>query len=167
MRYMNEFDVAQAESRFASHPILGPAVATLRNLVEWTNANSDGWPYWRLPCQAAQKLQVMIERDGTSRYLFGPDRSDVTLAEYRAALTPIKAFRTRQGATFEIVEARQEEEVAGWKIVGGRKTFDTPEDAARSWSAREGWTKESAITGGWSGLAARLLANGDIMEVAR
>lgn len=105
MRYMNEWDIARAEDRYAGHPILGPAVRTLRSLVEWTNSNSDGWAYWPKPCRAAARLMELIERDGTSRYKFDDEREDVTVAEYRAALRPIKAFRTRQGANFEILEA--------------------------------------------------------------
>jgi len=104
MRFMNEWDVQEAEGRYADHPILGPATQTLRNLVDWTNGHSDGWAYWPKPCRAAAKLQEMIERDGTSRYRFDEERLDVTLAEYKAALQPVKAFRTRQGADFEIVE---------------------------------------------------------------
>ncbi len=105
MLYMNEYEVREACYRYAEHPILGPATLTLDNLVQWTNRNSDGWPYWQKPCRAAAKLQEMIERDGTSRYHFNDEREDVTLSEYAAAVRPLKAFRTRQGADFEIVAA--------------------------------------------------------------
>jgi hypothetical protein len=57
----------------------------------------------RKPARAAAKLMELIERDGTNRFYGGP-REDVTVAEYRRALAPVKAFRTRQGADFEIVE---------------------------------------------------------------
>jgi hypothetical protein len=102
MRYMNEWDIAEAVERYADHPILGPATRTLANLAEWTNHNSDGWPYWPKPARAAARLMELIERDGTSRYRFDADRADVSEAEYRAALRPIKAFRTRFAATFTI-----------------------------------------------------------------
>ena len=105
MRFMNEYDIGSAWTRYRDHPILGPATQTLTNLMVWTNQNSDGWPYWAKPTRAAAKLMEMIERDGTSRYVFDDEREDVTVEEYRAALRPIKAFRTRQSATFEIVEA--------------------------------------------------------------
>jgi hypothetical protein len=103
MRFMNEWDIERAESHWAYHPILGPATQTLRNLANWTNRNSDGWAYWPKPGRAAAKLMELIERDGTSAYTYG-EREDVTLAEYAAALRPIKSFRTRHGADFEIVE---------------------------------------------------------------
>ncbi len=109
MRYMNEWDIDRAEARYAGHPILEPAVRTLRSLVDWTNRNSDGWAYWPKPCRAAAKLMEMIERDGTNRYFDDSERADVTVAEYRAALRPIKAFRTRQKADFFIdtLEAKE------------------------------------------------------------
>jgi len=106
MKFMNEWDIAEAVARYRQHPILGPATETLRNLMEWTNNNSDGWPYWPKPCRAAAKLMELIERDGTSRYRFDEDRDDVTIEEYRKALQPIKEFRTKHAnADFEIVEA--------------------------------------------------------------
>jgi len=105
---MNDYDIARAQRTFGEHPVLGPAIETLGNLVVWTNCHSDGWAYWPKPCRAAAKLMEMIERDGTWEFSQGP-RSDVTLAEYKAALRPIKSFRTRHGADFEIVEVDEVE----------------------------------------------------------
>jgi hypothetical protein len=105
---MNCWDVDRAERQYAQHPILGPATQTLHNLMEWTDRNSDGWAYWPKPARAAARLMTLIERDGTSRYMFDSEREDVTEAEYRAALRPIKSFRTRQNADFEIVEELRE-----------------------------------------------------------
>lgn len=93
--WMNESEVDDAAERYALHPVLGPATRTLVNLVRWTNSNSDGWPYWRKPAQAAAKLMELVERDGTAKYRFDTERADATMAAYRAALTPLKAFRTR------------------------------------------------------------------------
>ena len=102
MRFMNEYDIEAKQYVYAGHPILGPAMQTLVNLVDWTNSNSDGWAYWSKPVRAAAKVMELIEQDYSNRY--DRDRADVTLAEYRKALVPIKAFRTRQGASFEVVE---------------------------------------------------------------
>ena len=44
----------------------------------------------------------MIERDGTSKYRFDNEREDVTEAEYRKALVPIKSFSTRAAIAVEI-----------------------------------------------------------------
>ncbi|HEX6685542.1 MAG TPA: hypothetical protein VF062_22395 [Candidatus Limnocylindrales bacterium] len=102
MRFMNDWDIARAYERYTDHPVLGPATRTLANLRDWTDANSDGWAYWPKPIRAAAKLQALITGDGTYAALH--DLSRATPAAYRQALTPIKAFRTRQGADFEIVE---------------------------------------------------------------
>ena len=99
MRFMNTWDIEEAEYRFVSHPILGPATETLKNLERWTNQNSDGWAYWPKPARAAAKLMEIIEAAHPFR-----DGKEPTEAEYKAALRPVKAFRTRQGADFEIVD---------------------------------------------------------------
>lgn len=111
MLFMNECDVQEAAERYAEHPVLGPATRTLVNLVEWTNRNSDGWPYWSKPCRAAERLQRLIEGDdhprGRAGARFDLKREDATVVAYRKALRPIKSFRTRHGADFDIVEAAE------------------------------------------------------------
>ena len=104
MLYMNEYDIEYAARQHGHHPVLGPAIQTLRNLMDWTNQNSDGWAYWPKPVRAAKNLQALIQGDSPTAF-FDDYREDVTVEKYRAALKPIKAFRTRQGANFEIVEA--------------------------------------------------------------
>jgi len=99
--YMNDWDIIEAADRYADHPVLGPATQTLQNLQEWADQVSDGWAYWPKPSRAAAKLQELIHGDGTYASLENTDRA--TPAAYAAALRPIKAFRTRQGASFEIV----------------------------------------------------------------
>jgi hypothetical protein len=103
MLFMNEYDVADAKRRYAEHPVLGPATTTLANLVEWTNANSDGWPYWSKPCRAAKALQRLIQGDPPTSWR-DDERVDATPEKLRLALRPIKSFRTRHGASFDIVE---------------------------------------------------------------
>lgn len=102
--FMNEYEIAAARQVYTDHPVLGPATRTLANLAEWTNQNSDGWPYWSKPCQAARKLQELIQGDGTNRAR--EDLSRATPEAYAAALRPVKSFRTRQNASFEIVTGR-------------------------------------------------------------
>ena len=105
MRFMNEYDIEMAARQHSLHPVLGPAIQTLDNLRYWTNQNSDGWAYWPKPCRAAARLMELIEGDGTSFYRFDDYRQDATVEKLKAALKPIKAFRTRFNANFEIVEA--------------------------------------------------------------
>lgn len=99
MLFMNEYEIENAVMRYSlqdDEPVLGPAALTLRNLMDWTNRNSDGWCYWPKPCRAAKALQSLFPR----RW----DDEPPTVEQYRKALVPIKAFRTRQGADFVIVE---------------------------------------------------------------
>lgn len=104
MLYLNDYDIDRTILQYVDHPVLGPATKTLANLVDWTNSNSDGWAYWEKPVRAAEKLQRLIQGDGI-RWFYGNDaREDATPEAYKAALTPIKAFRTRQGADFTILE---------------------------------------------------------------
>lgn len=104
MRFMNEYEVSDRQTFYRDHPVLGPATRTLTNLVDAANANSDGWCYWPKPARAAAKLMELIERDGGARWNSG-ERDDATVAELRKAYAPIKAFRTRTGIAFDIVEA--------------------------------------------------------------
>lgn len=101
MLFMNEFEVDRAVDQYVvgsdDFPNLSAAVQTLDNLVNWTNCNSDGWPYWSAPCKAAKNLQALIT--GVDRF----DPKDVTAAEVRKALSPVKAFRTKRGADFVVV----------------------------------------------------------------
>jgi hypothetical protein len=100
MLYMNEHEVRSAQARYRDHPILGPATQTLGALVDWTNSNSDGWPYWPKPCRAARALQELI---GTYRtYLDDPERESVALDDLKRAYRPLRAFATRHGSDFPI-----------------------------------------------------------------
>src|SRR4051794_2554949 len=98
MLFMNEWEVQEAENRYRNHAVLGPATRTLRALVDWTNRNSDGWPYWAKPCRAARALQELI--GNTRTYLDDPDRESVTVDELKRAYRPLRSFTTRHGADF-------------------------------------------------------------------
>ncbi len=103
MRFMNEYDIADAFHRFENHPVLGPATMTLMSLRDAANNNSDGWCYWPKPARAANKLMELIEGDGTHLYRMRVGEI-VTAAMVRKAYAPIKAFRTRSGIAFQIFE---------------------------------------------------------------
>lgn len=103
MLYMNAYEIEEARARYASHPVLGPATRTLANLADWTNRNSDGWAYWPKPVRAAERLQRLIQgKVPESRW--DDERADATPEVLAAALRPVKAFRTRHDADFEIVQ---------------------------------------------------------------
>lgn len=99
MSFMNDHDIYWARQRYASTEVLAPATETLVALHDWANENSDGWAYWPKPARSAAKLMELIQG------------GDATPAQYRKALAPIKAFRTRMTAkgmpSFEITEITQ------------------------------------------------------------
>lgn len=104
--WLNEYEIEEMAQRYyqSGSPEMRAATATLENLMHWTNRNSDGWPYWRKPAQAARKLCEMVyHHDMRLRFGRG-EHAYATPETLKAALKPIKAFRTRQGADFEVVE---------------------------------------------------------------
>lgn len=99
---MNEWDVEDLERRFYvdETPHLREAARVLARLVDWTNRNSDGWCYWPKPSRAAKSLMTLLE--AADRY----DPVDVTATQLTKALSPVKAFLTRQGVAHEEVLGR-------------------------------------------------------------
>ena len=93
MRYMNAFDIERAARVHAHQPNRAHLIHSVASLMEWANANSDGWAYWPKPARAAARAMELITGDGTSA---ADSRPDVTDAELTAALRPVKAFLTRQ-----------------------------------------------------------------------
>lgn len=106
MMFLNTWEIDDAKDRWHSHPVLGPATATLANLRDAADANSDGWAYWPKPARAGKKLMELIQGDGTHEAQFG-EREDATEARLRAAYTPIRSFSTRTGIAVAIVEANR------------------------------------------------------------
>lgn len=103
MRFMNEYDVESLmiTTSPGETPVLRQAVQTLANLVEWTNSHSDGWAYWPKPARSAARLMELVE-GATQTY---GDVKDVDPKVLKAALSPVKAFLTRQGVAHSEVLA--------------------------------------------------------------
>lgn len=93
MRFMNEYEIDTAVERFQQHEVLGPAARLLAQLRDKTNSVSDGWCYWPKPVRAANKLLELVD---TNLY-HSDDKVNATPEALKAAMTPIKAFCTRQG----------------------------------------------------------------------
>ena len=93
---MNEYEIENALCLLKQDgtPNLARAATVLDQLKEWTNAHSDGWPYWQKPKRASAKLQALVQ-DGVRRGRAG-NYTDATREEVARAFTPIKAFLTRQ-----------------------------------------------------------------------
>ncbi len=120
IRFMNHYEIDERAAQYAAHLLLGPATRTLIALRDAANANSDGWAYWPKPTRAAARLMELIERDGTARWRFERERADVTLTEVKAALRPIKAFRTRSGLQFQDLRTCGEERILkAWPATRG------------------------------------------------
>lgn len=104
MRFMNEFDLAEAFTRF--NPEQTPNRAALAEavyqLATWANANSDGWAYWPAPARAAAKAMEQIDPT-TWADIQRMESEDCTDTEFKAAAAPIKRFLTRQGVPHEVV----------------------------------------------------------------
>jgi hypothetical protein len=81
---------------------LGEAVRALQSLMVYTDTHSDGWQYFRKPANAAAGLTGLVGRQrDRDRYRYErrageSEPAEVTAADVRKALTPVKAFRTRQ-----------------------------------------------------------------------
>jgi len=107
--WMNEYEVVetlgQTHFQVDEVPNMYAGARVLEALMEWTNSNSDGWPYWQKPAKAANSLMVAFHlRSYALR--FGHDRDgsplvDFTDEELAKALRPIKAFLTRQDVNWD------------------------------------------------------------------
>jgi len=97
---MNEYDIEDAQRRltYTETPNLRLLALTLGSLVDWASRNSDGWPYWQAPRKASARVQALV-----ADAVRVPRPVDVTDAEMRKALTPLKAFLTRQGVSHDAV----------------------------------------------------------------
>lgn len=105
MRYMNDYDIHNAVSRFtrASKPNRLALALVVRNLAEWADSHSDGWAYWDKPRRAADGAMSLIE-SRTYADNERQEREDITDEQLLAAVKPIKAFLSRYQATPEARE---------------------------------------------------------------
>ena len=101
MKYMNDYDLQYAISRFtrATKPNRLALALVVDNLREQTNWVSDGWAYWPKPCRAAARAMALIE-SRTSAENDEQERVDITDAEMLAAVRPIKSFLTRHASVY-------------------------------------------------------------------
>lgn len=102
MRFMNEYDIQMAARRHADNPIAMAAITQVAIVKQWADRNSDGWAYWPKPVRACAKLMDLIEGNGTNQAIQDIGQR-ATEANFKKAMAPVKAFRTRQGADFTIV----------------------------------------------------------------
>lgn len=101
MRFMNDYDIASARSRFGRGvtPNRLALAIVVDNLAEETNLVSDGWAYWTKPVRAAAKAIELIESTAYPEYE-RRQHEDITDAELAAAVRPIKSFLTRHASVY-------------------------------------------------------------------
>lgn len=108
--FYNDFEISQAIRKHNpnTRPNLAILAHTLDALKEWADNNSDGWAHWPKPSRAAAKAgRTLWEFDTRTWASHGASQEDdITDAERKAALTPIKAFLTRQGVAHDEIIAR-------------------------------------------------------------
>lgn len=102
MLFMNTWEIDEAVQRHRNDPVLSKATKLLADLRDLADSVSDGWCYWTAPCRAARQLQEIIQTASK-----GLGAKKPTAAELKKAITPIKAFLTReakqlQGKTVEL-----------------------------------------------------------------
>lgn len=147
--WMNEYDIEEALRRtaYAEVPNLRHGAVILSRLKDWTNNNSDGWPYWQKPAKAAAKLIDLLHTAGLSHF-----DEDVTEAELNKTLTPLKAFLTRHGvdqrAAARILDEPQpkqsDEQLREWMAATVTQCLD--EAVARFEGARRNQYRTPAAT---------------------
>lgn len=95
---MNEHEITEARHLSATLELknLHRGARVLANLRDWTNQNSDGWPYWSPPNRASTKLQGALAHMSND-YHRGREAQDITDSELARLFTPIKSFLTRRG----------------------------------------------------------------------
>lgn len=101
---MNEHEITEARQLAAELELknLWAGASVLANLRDWTNQNSDGWPYWSPPNRASQKLQAELARMRTDLYR-GKDAQDITDSDLARLCSPIKSFLTRRGVDHGLI----------------------------------------------------------------
>lgn len=85
-------------------PNRAKAARALKALADWTDQNTDGWPYCSKAHRAAAKLVEILE-GGMRQHLGQPLNEDISDAELKKAFTPVKSFLTRQGTSWDVVIA--------------------------------------------------------------
>jgi len=101
MSYMASWEISTAARWWRSHPVLGPATATLAALCDASHRFPEGWLYSGGPARADSALAALIQGDDAARY----DRPDATPEALHAALQPVIEFRAAHGLDFPVTSA--------------------------------------------------------------
>jgi hypothetical protein len=97
--WMNQADIEWAASQRHSCPNVRKGLRLLLRLMQAVNEQSDGWPYWKAPSRAAEKLQTLLQTAGNLNH---GTHGTITPAQLKAAITPIRVMVKRQ----KVVQAK-------------------------------------------------------------
>lgn len=102
MLYMNEYDLHMARQRFthATCPNRLALVMVVDHLKDWCDDWGDGWAYWPAAPRAAKQAMLLIKSTTNAQDRL-QETHDISDAEVRRAVAPIKAFLTRQKVSAE------------------------------------------------------------------
>jgi hypothetical protein len=94
--YLNDYEVEDAERVFHLDglPNLYRGAAVIHALMDYANANSDGWHMWKAPRKAASGLIDVVD-DARRNHLRGHLFGDITDEQLKGLLRPVKSFLTR------------------------------------------------------------------------
>jgi len=94
--FANRHDITDWVDRYGEYdvPNLGTAALTLQRLQEQVDSMSDGWGYWRAGTAAGGRLVAALQVADV-QYRRGGELRDLTDAELKRALIPVKSFLTR------------------------------------------------------------------------
>lgn len=101
MIFANDYDIQRwRDATRGRGDNLESAVLILQGVAADANRLSDGWCYWPKPCRAAAKLIDLITKSVVrgGAYGFAPI-TPIHAADLRKALSPLRAFYTRQHAS--------------------------------------------------------------------
>jgi hypothetical protein len=101
MSYMTSGEISADARWWRSHPVPGPATATLAALYDGSDRFPEGWLYSGVPARAGSALAALIHGDDAARY----DRPDATPVALRAALQPVTEIRAAHGPGFPVTSA--------------------------------------------------------------
>lgn len=92
--WFNQADIETLAENHHDCPNVRKAVKLLHALMESVNEQSDGWPYWKAPAQAASQLMQLIQNAGKTWH--GTVTGTISDADLKKAITPIRRFATVQ-----------------------------------------------------------------------
>ena len=101
MSYMTSREISAAAHWWGSHPVPGPATATLAAPCDASDSFPEAWLYSGWPARAGSAQAALIQGDHAARY----DRRDTTPETLRAALQPVTGFRAAPGPGFTVTSA--------------------------------------------------------------